>query len=275
MPDEGFRAAVLPLFEAGHVELLEWSFELGWTDEGESEWVSVLLDHYADSNALWGHGVTMSLLSADAPKRHDAWLKRVEADCSRRSYRGVSEHYGFMGNDDDDAGAPLPMPVLPEMVNAGRQALRAVSKAAAVPVGLENLALALTVDDVWAQGPALELLLDAVDGYLVLDLHNVYCQAVNFAIDPVEIIESLPVSRARCLHVSGGSWSDHPVGRFRRDTHDGGVPTEVFALVKPALQRCAEIEAVVLERIGSTVHGEAQAAALRDDFNRLRREVRT
>lgn len=275
MPDDGFRAAVIPLFEAGMVEMLEWSFELGWSPEGEPAWVASLLDHYAANSALWGHGVTMSPLSVEAPNRHADWLERVGNDCAHRSFCGVSEHYGFMGNDAYDAGAPLPMPVLPELIDTGRDALRRISDATGAPVGLENLALALGVADVWAQGPALELLLDAVDGYLVLDLHNVYCQAANFEIDALTIMESLPLSRTRCLHISGGSWSEHAGGRMRRDTHDGHVPAEVLALVKPAVDRCPVLEAVVLERIGTTICNEDDAAAFRGDFERLVAEVRS
>lgn len=47
-------------------------------------------------------------------------------------------------------------------------------------IGLENLALAFTASDVRDQGQFLDDLLAPFDGFLVLDLHNLYCQLVNF-----------------------------------------------------------------------------------------------
>jgi hypothetical protein len=47
---------------------------------------------------------------------------------------------------------------------------------------LENLALSFSVDDVKHQGEFLEKLVEPVNGFLILDLHNLYCQSHNFDI---------------------------------------------------------------------------------------------
>ena len=75
------------------------------------------------------------------------------------------------------------------------------------------------------------------------------------------------------VHVAGGSWMEHPAGRLRRDTHDGAVPDEVFALVPAVLARCPRLEVVVLERLGEAAGGPADAAlgeTLRAELERLR-----
>lgn len=103
-------------------------------------------------------------------------------------------------------------------------------------------------------------------GYLVLDLHNLWCQAVNFEHDPVALMERDPLGRARVVHVSGGSWS----ASFRRDTHDDRVPPDVFELLGPALQLCPNLQAVILEQLGPTLSDPAAAQGYRDDFMLLR-----
>ncbi len=60
-----FRAAALPLFEAGAIEALEWSFDIEWSRadcglEPLPPWAGELLDHYAAADRLFGHGVTFS-----------------------------------------------------------------------------------------------------------------------------------------------------------------------------------------------------------------------
>jgi uncharacterized protein (UPF0276 family) len=269
MADESFRLATLPLFEAGVVDVLEWSFEIGWRD-GEPPWVTALLDHYAHADRLFGHGVTYSPLSVAAADRHATWIDRVAHECTRRSYRGVSEHYGFMGNDGLDLGAPLPMPPIAETVDAGRDALARLAAVARAPVGLENLALAFGNDDVWAQGELIEQMLAPFDGYLVLDVHNLHCQVENFGADPSALLDSYPLSRVRCIHVSGGSWSEHDAGRFRRDTHDDALPDGALDLLALALPRCPALEAVIVERIGPTLTDPAAQVRLREDVYRVR-----
>ncbi len=265
MLDDAFRRTALPLFEAGHVDVLEYSFELGWA-RARPEWAQALLRHYGEAGRLWGHGVTYSPQSAGASARHTAWLQRVRVDCEGLRLRGVSEHYGFMGIDGLDVGAPLPPPPVAEATQVGTAALRALAEATSGPVGLENLALALSPADLDTQPGAIAAMLEATDGYLVLDLHNLWCQAVNFERDAVALMKQYPLERARVLHVSGGSWS----ASFRRDTHDDRVPQEVFDLLAPALQLCPKLEAVILEQLGPTLADPAAEQGYRDDFMRLR-----
>lgn len=276
MFEDGFREAVLPLFEEGLVDALEISFEVEAAPLQPVPWAEALLDHYAQAGRLWGHGVTMSPLTVDDRGHHTRWLAEVAAACGRRSLCGVSEHYGFMRAGDIDGGAPLPPPAGPAAIAQGRHALRRLADATGVAVGLENLALALGEDDVWAQGPALAAMLEPTDGYLVLDLHNLDCQVHNFDVDRTALLESYPLSRVRCMHVSGGSWTRLP-GRarpFRRDTHDDVVPRSVIEWLPDALARCPNVEAVFVERLGPTVKTPDDAAAVRDEFRAVREVVR-
>jgi uncharacterized protein (UPF0276 family) len=274
MLEAPFRAATLPLFEGGLVDALEYSFEIGWATGTLPEWAAALLDHYASEGRLWGHGVTMSPFSVHAPHQAE-WLSRVASECRARRYRGVSEHFGFMVAGELDGGAPLPVPAGPATRRVGIDALGRLADSTGTPVGLENLALALCEGDVWDQGPLLCDVLDGVDGgYLVLDLHNLWCQAVTWDVPAEDLLATYPLARARCIHVSGGSWSDPIVGdrvrRFRRDTHDGDVPEPVHALLETAVARCPGLEVVVLERLGATLVGEDAARRLQDDFRRVR-----
>ncbi len=276
MVEPPFARAVFPLLEQGVVDALEYSFEIGWGEPSLPDWAEALLDHYAGAGRLWGHGVTMSPFAVRAPHQ-SVWLRRVQSECARRRYQGVSEHFGFMVAGDLDGGAPLPVPPGPGSVRTGVAALRRLADATATPVGIENLALAFGEHDVHAQGPLLAEVLEAVDGYLVLDLHNLYCQAVNYGIDPVALLSSHPLDRVECMHVSGGSWSEPEAGgpsrRFRRDTHDGNVPDAVFALLAQAVPRCPALRVVMLERLGNSLVGPDAARDLREEFMRVRATV--
>src|ERR1700722_15778219 len=94
-PDEGFRAAASPLFEAGLVDVLEWSFDIPWAF-GRSRmpvWVGRLCDVYSNAGCLYGHGVAFSALSAAWENRQERWLERLAKELEQRRYVHVSEHF--------------------------------------------------------------------------------------------------------------------------------------------------------------------------------------
>ncbi len=256
---EELRVAASPLFQAGVIDALEWTVDLGWT-EPLPDWVTALLDHYGAEGRLYGHGVTLSPTTAGDPD--PAWLERLARDPFR--YRHVTEHWGFSRGRRLAINAPLPLVASEAVVASTTRALRALAAAARVPVGLENLALAMSEHDVLAQPAMLAQVLDAIDGVLLLDLHNVWCQAVNYRRDPRELVARYPLARVRELHVAGGSWSTTADGgRFRRDTHDALAPDEVLELVAWTIPRCPALEVVILERLPTAI----------DDHDAWRAEV--
>jgi uncharacterized protein (UPF0276 family) len=258
---EAQRAAAYPLFEAGLIEAIEWTIDLGW-QEPVTEWATALLKAYGDAGRLYGHGVTMSPTS-----RHDnartRWLERMAVE--RHRYRHVIEHWGFSRARGIARGAPLPLVASEAVVQSTATALRQLASAARTHrVGLENLALALSDDDVDAQPAMIARTLDAVDGILLLDLHNVWCQAMNYGRDVRELVARYPLARVRQLHVAGGSWSNSTYGKpFRRDTHDELAPREVLELLAWTIPRCPALEVVILERLPDTL---SDAYAWRTEF---------
>ncbi|MEY2936242.1 MAG: hypothetical protein RL033_6991, partial [Pseudomonadota bacterium] len=273
LPEEDLRDAQLPLFAEGLVEAIEWTLDAEF-DGLLPTWVEPLLDHYASAGVLYGHGVHFSPLSAVFEPRQARWLEQLSRVVGRRRYRHVSEHFGFSTVPGVSQGAPLPVPFVPAAVRVGRERLRALQDAVGgLPVGLENLALAMSRDDVWVHGEFLEQLLEPSGGFLLLDLHNLYCQAQNFDVAPEELVLAMPLARVRELHVSGGSWSpvQTPAGPrpFRRDTHDGPIPEEVLALLAFALPRCPQLEVVFVERLGGTLTSPLEVEHYREQYRRV------
>lgn len=278
MPDEDFREAAYPLFAEGVVDAVEWTFDAGWAPSVVPGWAWEIVDFYAAEGRLLGHGVGLSPLSGAWHPRQQAWMECLGEEVARRRYVHISEHFGFATAGAFVQGPPMPVPFTAGALRVGRDRLARLAATAGVPVGLENLALAFGPRDVAEQGPFLRELLAPVDGFVVLDLHNLYCQLANFGGDARAAMARYPLERVRELHVSGGSWS-HPTtaagtAPFRRDTHDEAVPGEVAALVPLALSLCPNVRAVVFERLGGTIRTTADAARMRADFHALRAQVR-
>lgn len=274
MLDADFRRSVLPLLEAGEVDALEWSFDVGWSLDTLPPGIAELLDFFSQRDRLLGHGVTFSPLSGAWHDRQADWLERLRGEVARRTYNHISEHLGFMTAGDFHQSAPLPVPRDDRTIALGRDRLQRLADVAAVPVGLENLAFAFGPRDVAEQGRFLEELLEGVDGFLLLDLHNLYCQSHNFDTPGERLMEGYPLHRVRELHISGGSWSgstlqpDAPP--IRRDTHDDAVPETVFRLLRHALTVCPNLRYVTFERLGGTINAPGAGEQMRSDFRRMR-----
>jgi len=65
--------------------------------------------------------------------------------------------------------------------------LRAV---AGLPVGSREPRVRVRTASTWKDQPAfLEQMLAPSDSFLLLDVHNLYCQAINYGLDPLALIE--------------------------------------------------------------------------------------
>jgi hypothetical protein len=109
---------------------------------------------------------------------------------------------------------------------------------------------------------------------LLLDVHNLYCQAVNYDRDPIALMDRYPLTRVRELHVAGGTIATTKSGPFRRDGHDGHVPPDVLPLVAHAVARCPDLEVIILEHTDHHLATDAALERYRNDFHALRSIVK-
>lgn len=270
-PTEDLRDAILPLLEEGVVDALEWSVDLGFG--GVPDWADALLAHYAEADRLVGHGVELSLFTVDHAPRRARWMKDMEAQLARYRVQHLSEHFGIMTAGAIVEGTPLPHPRSRAAITIGRMRLAELADRARVPVGLENLALALSRRDVEEQPDFLDALLDP-RGILLLDLHNLLCQAENFGVEPHALLARYPLDRVRELHIAGGAhFTPRQGAPLRRDDHERDVPEACFDLLDDALGRCPRLGFVMLEYADGMLRTPERMEAFRATFRRVRERV--
>jgi uncharacterized protein len=280
MPTEDWLHANQPLFEAGLVDVIEWSLDFGWG--GVPAPVTELLDRYERRGALLAHGVEGSLLTVDETEDQRLWRARVLESLRERRYVHLTEHYGFITAGSIVRGTPFSLPPSRTALRLAIERFQRLRDDAGVPIGVENLAFAFSAADARAQAEFVSELIDAVDGFLLLDLHNLHCQSENFGLDALELASLYPLDRTREIHVAGGSVLTHRAGDraagragFRRDTHDAPTPEPVQRLVQQIVRRCPKLEHVILERTDRSLFGAEEVARHRADFATLREIVRS
>lgn len=270
--DENMLSAAIPHFEAEKVEAIEWSFDTLFKFSSIPDWFTELLQAFGKENRLIGHGVFFSLFSGKWSAEQQEWLTHLKKISTAFQFDHISEHFGFMTGENFHQGAPISIPFNTTTLAIGRDRLKRIYDACKCPVGLENLAFSYSLDEVKKHGEFLDQLVEPLNGFIILDLHNLYCQCHNFNISFDDLIQLYPLDRVREIHISGGSWEDSRIisgKKIRRDTHDDTVPEEVFTLLELSIRKCPNLRFVVLEQLSSGLDSLGKQEFFRKDFMKM------
>ncbi len=267
--DANILKTALPLFHTEKVQAIEWSFDSLFKVRNIPDWFIDLLKEFGAADRLIGHGVFFSLFSGKWSEEQNRWLAHLKKVSHNFNFDHITEHFGFMTGENFHKGAPISLPFTEKILAIGQDRLKRIYEACECPVGLENLAFAYTLDEVERHGEFLNQLMESVNGFIILDLHNLFCQLHNFEKNFEDIIKLYPLDRVREIHISGGSWEDsslEPNKKVRRDTHDDAVPLEVFQLLEKAIPLCPNLKYVVLEQLGTGLSTESEQQQYQKDF---------
>ena len=192
------------------------------------------------------HGVGLGAASTSPidAKRAEAIARAVDAVAPE----SWSEHLAFVRAGEIEIGHLAAPPRAPATVDGAARNLAAAARITGAAPLVENVATLIdppgsTFDELgW-----LTAILDATPCDLLLDLHNLHANAINFGFDAAAVIARLPADRIRAIHVAGGS----RVGGRILDDHLHDVPDPVFDLLAAVGQHATRPMTVILERDGS------------------------
>ena len=196
------------------------------------------------------HGVSLGLASTCGLEE-----KRL-ADMARLFERvrpeAWSEHLAFVRAGGVEIGHMAAPPRTANTIDATAvnvdKARRAVGEAPTV----ENVA---TLIDPPAsdldEAAWLRATLEASGAGLLLDLHNLYANSLNFGGDATAALGRLPLDRVRETHIAGGKWMNAGAGARRwLDDHLHDPPGPVYELLEALAEACPNPLTVILERDG-------------------------
>ncbi|MFF5257420.1 DUF692 domain-containing protein [Actinomadura viridis] len=176
--------------------------------------------------AVVPHGVRLSLGGAEPVAAERVAHLAACAELLRAPL--VSEHVAFVRAGGIEAGHLLPVPRTRAALRVLTENVRRTQAELPVPLAVEPIAALFDwPDDEYEEGDFLTELLERTGALLLLDVANVYANALNRGRDPLELLDRLPLDRIAYCHVAGGVQED---GRYH-DTHTAPVPPEVIDLI--------------------------------------------
>lgn len=143
-----------------------------------------------------------------------------------------------------DIGHLFPLPFPHEAVEVLCHNIAEVRRCIDVPLILENITYVVTLPGgEMSEAEFLAEVLARTDCGLLLDVANLYTNAVNHGYDPYAFLEQLPLERVVQLHIAGGHWQ-HGV---LIDSHSQPLPPGVWDLMAAVVGR-VPMKGIVLER---------------------------
>jgi uncharacterized protein len=212
------------------------------------------------------HGVKLSLGSAEGID--EARARQLGALARELRPPVVSEHVAFTRGRDREIGHLTPMPRTRAAVAVvARNVAQARRHLPDVPLLLENVAATLSWPpasdgDELDEAMFYQEVVAATGCDLLLDVSNLWANAVNEGRDPVEVLEDFPLDRVAMVHLAGGAWEQG----FYFDTHAAPVGEPVLALLGALLQRRGPVP-VLVERdaeFGPFAELEAELSRVRE-----------
>jgi uncharacterized protein len=196
------------------------------------------------------HGTSLGFASTVpvAPKRLDRLARFIEATGAG----GWSEHLAFVRGGGIEIGHLAAPPRSAASIAGACQNIAAATRIVGCAPLVENIAtLAAPPASEIDEAEWTKLIIRGSRAGLLLDLHNLYANAVNFGDDPYTLLGQFPLGQVAAVHLGGGRWIDGPSGARRLlDDHLHDVPLAVFELLRELGRLAPQPLSVIIERDG-------------------------
>ena len=227
----GLRRALLgPLrdADAGAFDFLECAPD-NWIGVGGR--YGAALAELAERHPLVCHGLSLSL-GGVAPM-DDTHLARLRRFLDTHRVPVFSEHLSWCG-DDGQLYDLLPLPFTEEAVHHVAGRIRHVQDALGRRLAVENVSYYAAPHPAMAEIDFLNAVLAEADCDLLLDVNNVYVNAINHRYDAIEFLDKLPGERISYIHIAGHY---DEAEDLKVDTHGAAVKPDVWALLDATYAR--------------------------------------
>lgn len=198
------------------------------------------LDRVRQDYPLAMHGVSLSIGSTDPIDEH--YLRSVKQLAQRIEPVWISDHLCWTGVDGFNLHDLMPLPYTEEAVEHVAGRVRMVQEFLERRILLENVSSYVSyTESTLSEWEFLAAVADRADCLILLDINNIYVNAINHAFDPRHYIDKMPAQRVWQFHVAGHrNLRTHII-----DTHDEPVCESVWDLYSYACEKLGLVSAMI------------------------------
>ncbi|GAB2659131.1 HvfB family MNIO-type RiPP peptide maturase [Arenimonas aestuarii] len=177
------------------------------------------------------HGLSLSLGSTDP--FDDTYLRKLRHFLDEHRVPVFSEHLSYCSADGQLYDL-LPIPFTEEAVRHVSGRIRQVQDALGRRIAVENISYYAAPYQAMPEIDFINAVLAEADCDLLLDVNNIYVNAINHRYDAGEFLAALPGERIAYFHIAGHY---DEADDLKVDTHGAPVKPDVFALLDAACAR--------------------------------------
>lgn len=239
----------------GAVDYLAVTPDMFWIDHGADagegaprftdlpSWVAMLA---ASGLPTVSHHIGLSI--ASAVPTDTAYVEQMAAWAERWNAHWLSEHLAFVaiaeGQGPTAAGLALTAPFDREVLDLAVERARFVIDQTQAPFLIENSPYYVTFDDSdMSEAEFLNRFCAETGAGLLLDLHNLYCNAVNYGFSGHRFLDQLDLAAVIEVHIANGS----ELGGMYADSHAGAPPEPVWDLLDDLVGRAPNLRGITFE----------------------------
>jgi uncharacterized protein (UPF0276 family) len=224
----GFRRALVPELRRSGAAGIDF-FELApenWIHAGGT--LARDLRHFTERHPFVAHGLSLSL-GGPAPLDEEL-LRDIRDFLDRHRILAYTEHLSYC-SDDGHLYDLMPIPFTDEAVRWVAARIRRAQEMLERPIAVENVSYYAAPGARMTEIEFLRAVLDEADCGLLLDVNNIFVNAINHGYDARAFLHALPASRICYFHVAG-HYVEAP--DLRVDTHGAAVCPDVWSLLDEA-----------------------------------------
>lgn len=177
------------------------------------------------------HGLSLSL-GGFAPL-DETFLERVRRFLDRHQVAMYSEHLSYCA-DDGQLYDLLPIPFTEEAVHHVAARIRQTQDIVGRRIAVENVSYYAAPHQAMREIDFINAVVSEADCDLLLDVNNIYVNAINHRYDAHEFLSQLPGDRVAYIHVAGHY---DEAEDLKVDTHGAPVKNAVWELLGAAYAR--------------------------------------
>jgi uncharacterized protein len=237
--------------DEGLVDVIEAEPEAFWTPApgkvGFSSSLVGALVHLPQPKLLHGVGSPLGGTSSPPSGHMETLARDVAALCPEF----VSEHLSFTRFRPNPDGQPIfagfllpPLQSEAGVALAAENIRRRRTALNDIPLAVETTVSYLPpAPGEWEDGAFVKATVEAADCGILLDLHNVWCNALNGRQSVETFLDTIPKERVWELHLAGGEIESG----FRVDAHSGLVEPELMEIAANLVPGLPQLRAIIFE----------------------------
>lgn len=237
----GLRRALLGALQeapAGAFDFLECAPD-NWIGIGGR--YGAALEQLSARHPITCHGLSLSL-GGVAPL-DETFLARVRRFLDRHQVALYSEHLSYC-TDDGHLYDLMPIPFTEEAVRHVATRIRRVQEILGRRIAVENVSYYAAPYQAMDEVDFVNAVLAEADCDLLLDVNNIYVNAINHGYDAHDFLARMPTARIASYHIAGHY---DEADDLKVDTHGAAVKEEVWSLLQSAY-RVHGVHPTLLER---------------------------